>query len=254
MKRKNGNGGDPDDRRATDAHNLPVPDPTKLTQEAVDRAIASYREVVNEQLKNRDTRLDGMDRATDLLATELEKLTTNLLRESARLKEESSREQAAIRESYQLQIQTVVLTIKSVADVDQEKFAGIETRFAERDTRTAQTADESRISLDAALAAAKEAVSLQNEANSQAIAKSEVATQKQIDAMTELMRTSTKALDDKITDLKGRLDRGEGQEKGTTQTRQQNQLQSNWSIGSLIAVGIAVLSTVATIIIAALRH
>ena len=222
---------------------VPVPDPTVLTTQAVDRAIASYREVVDAQIKNLETRLHGMDRATELIAEELVKTINQTSEMCARIREDFGRDLAALRESYTLQI-------ANVRDVSLEKFAAVDTRFLERDTRTEETAQQSRISLDAALAAAKEAVGEQNRANSLAIGKSEGATQKQIDAMTELMATSNRALEDKIADLKGRLDRGEGQDKGTTEMRQRNQLQSNWSIGLLITTGLAALGSAVAIILA----
>jgi hypothetical protein len=75
------------------------------------------------------------------------------------------------------------------------------------------------MSLDAALAAAKEAVAEQNKANAQAIAKAELATQKQIDAIALLMTNNTGSLEDKIADFKTRLDRGEGRNTGSTEAR-----------------------------------
>src|SRR5580658_3724506 len=62
-------------------------------------------------------------------------------------------------------------------------FAGIQTQFIERDTRVEQTAKGSKEALDAALQAAKEAVGEQNKSNSVAIAKSEAATNKQMDQL-----------------------------------------------------------------------
>jgi hypothetical protein len=100
--------------------------------------------------------------------------------------------------------------LDNVRTVHDEKFSAVDTRFQERDERTAQAAQESRISLDAALAAAKEAVGEQNKANSTAIAKSELATQKQIDSMETLMQTNFSAMESRLADLKSRIDRGEG--------------------------------------------
>lgn len=225
--------------RRPEDRNLPVPDPTRLTTQLVDRALAAYREVV-------ETRLRAMDHATELLAVELTKITAGLREQRTGVRDEFEQAIIAMRESYTLQI-------KNVADVAWEKFAAINTRFEERDTRTEQAAQESRISLDAALAAAKEAVSEQNKANTLAIGKSEAATQKQIDALMAQMATSNKSLEDKIGDIKGRLDRGEG---GAAMTMT-NQTQSNWSTGVIISgtiAGIAVLLTAVTIVVAIVLH
>jgi len=108
----------------------------------------------------------------------------------------------------------VMSEIRRVNDVSDQKFNGIKQQFEERDVRTENAAQESRISLDAALAAAKEAVGEQNKSNALSIDKSEVATQKQIDALVELSNTRTDALDARVSDLKGRLDRGEGTVRG----------------------------------------
>ena len=228
----------PYDRAASDS-NLPIPDPTRLTTQLVDRALAAFREVM-------ETRLKGMDQATRLLAESMDRAASDRRDDHLRIRDDSDRSMAAQREY-------ILSRVEKVADVAQERFVGVETRFAERDARTAQAADESRISLDAALAAAKEAVSLQNEANSQAIAKSEVATQKQIDALLAQVATSNKSLEDKITDLKGRLDRGEGQDKGVVDSTTAARAQSNWTTTQLVTIGALVVGTATAIAIALLR-
>jgi hypothetical protein len=80
----------------------------------------------------------------------------------------------------------------------------------------------------------------------QAIAKSEIATQKQIDAMVQLMATSNKSLEDKIADLKSRLDRGEGRNTGSTEARTEKRLD----VGALIQA-VAVMATIVGLIIVA---
>lgn len=108
----------------------------------------------------------------------------------------------------------ITAQIRNVEDVASERFGNIATQFAERDTRTVLAADESRVSLKAALDAAKEAVSEQNKANSLAIGKSEDATKERLDALGILMTASVKSLEDKISDAARRLDRGEGRSAG----------------------------------------
>lgn len=89
--------------------------------------------------------------------------------------------------------------------VNEEKFSSIATQFRERDTRTEQTAKDSKVAVDAALSAAKEAVGEQNKSNALAIAKSEAAFTKQIDQIGVIINTQAKGVDDKIDDLKSRL-------------------------------------------------
>lgn len=224
-------GEDQRDRLPSSTSNLPVPDPTVLTTQLVDRALAAYREVV-------ESRLNGMDEATRLLASELTLARQTADQRSLRSRDDLDRSVHALRE---------VLSgdIKNVADVTSEKFNAVDTRFQERDTRTQQAADESRISLDAALAAAKEAVSEQNKANTEAIRKSELATQKQIDSLIALMTTANKSVEDKISDLKSRLDRGEGQTTGAADSHAESRL----NIGQMLLV-ISVLAAIAGLVIA----
>lgn len=180
--------------------NIPIPDPSILTTEQLRRELASLREIL-------ETRLTGMDTATDLLAMRLERLTTEFVSRLDHQQSDRLDQLAALREAMTGKIDLT----KAIMD---ERFNAVDTRFTERDTRTEQEKQESRISLDAALAAAKEAVSEQNKANTLAIDKSGAATQKQIDAQAAQMATSVKSLEDKIADLKGRIDRNEGKSQG----------------------------------------
>ncbi len=280
---------------------LPVPDPTLLTQKAVDRAISSFSELVY-------ARFAAMDKAADLVAAELAKVATNARDETAKVEAEARQRSAKVeaealaardvlhididrritstRELFGLRLDDMDKAIVLVAgqlekiradienqrehfriDTDRsmqatrelfaEKFDAINTRFLERDTRTEQAADESRTSLAAALAAAKEAVSLQNIANAQAILKSETAVQKQLDALALLMGANQKNMDDKIGDIKERVDKSEGRLVGTDTTVAGHQLRvatdsglrGNWLAGASILI--ALLSVGLVVILAA---
>ena len=111
---------------------LPRPDPTALTTAQLLRELSSLREVL-------DTRLDAMDKATALLADTVNRTPTEIEKQISRLRE-----------------------------LTDERFSSIDKQFAERDVRTEQAAKASKEALDAALLAAKELVSQQNEANAAA--------------------------------------------------------------------------------------
>ena len=70
-------------------------------------------------------------------------------------------------------------TVNEVYMQHEERFKSIAVQFAERDIRTEQTSRDSKVAVDAALQAAKEAVGEQNKSSALAIAKSEAATTKQ---------------------------------------------------------------------------
>jgi hypothetical protein len=222
------------DRRSTES-NLPIPDPTRLTTELVERAITGLRELF-------EARLAEMDKAIVLAAAQASRLSADDAARRDQMQAEVNHQMAALREF-------IMSQIENIRSVDSEKFEAISIRFAERDIRTEQAAREGRTSLAAALAAAKEAVSEQNKANVQAIAKSEVATQKQIDAMGQLMTSNNKSLEDKIADLKGRLDRGEGQNTGSTEARADRRLD----IGSILQA-LAVVAAIIGLIFVAVLH
>jgi len=116
-----------------------------------------------------------------------------------------------------------------------ERFHSISTQFIERDVRTEQTSRDSKVAVDAALQAAKEAVGEQNRSSALAIAKSEAATVKQIDQQGLLIQTATGALNDKIEDIKDRLTRIEGMGVGqiNAQTASQVEKQAQQGVQNL---------------------
>jgi hypothetical protein len=217
--------------------NIPVPDPTTLTTLLVDRTIAAFREVL-------DVRFAELNRAIAAVTGLVYKLPADAEAKAIQLRAEIDRQVLALRE-------LIMSQVEGVRGVSDEKFQALDARLVERDAQAAQAARETRISTDAALAAAKEAVAEQNAANAQAIAKSELSTQKQIDAMSLLMDNSNKSIEDKIADLKTRLDRGEGRSTGSTETRTEKRLDT----GTVLQT-VAVLATIAglVIVIVTLHH
>lgn len=186
---------------------VPIPDPTLLTTQQLIRENVWLREVI-------ETRLDGMDKAIELLQRTADKFPD-------RIDEK----------------------IKSLSDVHEEKFASIQVQFAERDVRTEQTSRDSKVAVDAALTAQKEVVAEQNRSSATAIAKSETATMKQIDQLANMIASSTKTADDKIVDLKERLTRIEGGSEGRVSS-----VKASQSTLHLVIAGFALLLSVATTI------
>jgi len=222
---------DDTDRDASQSDSVPRPDPTRLTTQLVDRALAAYREVV-------EVRLNAMDQAVKLVAADLALARQQADADLVHFREDRDRQNLALRE-------ILSAAVANVSEVSGEKFNAVDTRFQERDTRTQLAADESRVSLKAALDAAKEAVSEQNKANTEAIRKSELATQKQIDSMVALMNSGFKGLEDKYSDLKSRIDLGTGRDTGSSDTRTEQRL----NVGQVLLAA-SVLIAIAGLIIA----
>ncbi|HXJ26379.1 MAG TPA: hypothetical protein VNH17_11790 [Streptosporangiaceae bacterium] len=148
-----------------------------------------------------EARLNGMDRATALLSETVNRTPTV--------------------------IQTEISHVRELID---ERFGGIDKQFAERDVRTEQAAKASKEALDAALLSAKELVSQQNDSNTTKAEKTEQNFTKQID----------NALD-RISEIKERLDRGEGSTSGAAGIRTDQRLNLSTVIAA-VATLVAVLS------------
>jgi cobalamin biosynthesis Mg chelatase CobN len=189
----------------------PVPDPTALTTAQLMREIATVREIFEAKLEVQKELLRAHIQATD----KAEGLARSL--------------------ADKMPIE-VDAKIEAVRSVHEEKFKSVQTQFTERDTRAEKTAADSKLAVDAAFSAAKEAVGKQNESSAQAISKSELATTKQIDQLNTLINTGNAATDGKITDVKERVTRLEGQTKGHSEEK--GDLRAN------IAIIIAVLAIV----------
>lgn len=175
----------------------PVPDPTLLTSQALSVAIESLKDLIHAEIHGRaavvDQRFASMEIANGLL-----------------------------QQIFDSQPKIIDDKIGNLQTLHEEKFRSIEVQFLERDTRTETTARDSKVAVDAALSAAKEAVGEQNKSSALAIAKSEAATTKQIDQMGTLVGTTTSGLNDKIADVKDRITRIEsnsiGHREGFTTT------------------------------------
>lgn len=158
---------------------VPVPDPTALTTEQLNRAIAALRDLI-------ETRLGAMDKAIDI---------------AHRSAEQSS-----------MFVRGEVAQLERLHDA---KFAAIAQAFTDRDRHMVEAASDNKIAMQAALKAAKELSDEQNRSSEAAAAKSEAATTKQIDALGSVIQAGTHTVDGKIGDIKDRLTIIEGKALGT---------------------------------------
>jgi hypothetical protein len=179
-------------------------DPSELTVKLLSRELANLRQIM-------EARMDGSDKIVGLLQGALQARPDVITKEVGHLKV-----------------------------LHEEKFASIDTQFKERDTRAEQTSKDSKVAVDAALQAAKEAVGEQNKSSALAIAKSETATAKQLDQIGINIQTTTANLNDKIDDVKVRLLTLDGKLIGGNANKDDH--RSNLAVGiaalgALVAIG-----------------
>lgn len=186
---------------------MPVPDPSTLTTAALRREVDVLQRELGNVQKLLEGRLDAIDRATVLRMERVEGIPSDTREKVSHLRE-----------------------------VQDERFTSIAQQFSERDIRTSQASDASAQALAAALQAAKELVGAQGEASAAAAVKSETSFTKQIDQIGTIIQTLEKALDARITELKERIDRGEGNQTGVHDQR----LESRANTGQFVAaMGVA---------------
>jgi len=176
--------------------NIPIPDPSLLTTEQLRRELAALREIL-------EARMAGMDKTHSLLEQQVQQAVSVRQGELLHLKE-----------------------------LHNERFRSVEKQFVERDERSKAAEQAAQVAVGAALQAQKEAAIAQNQSNTSAIAKAESATVKQIDGILALLDSNTKAIDDKIVVINGRLDRGEGSQQADY--RHTNETRLN--IGAIMGV------------------
>lgn len=222
-------------------------DPTKLTQDAVDRASGQWEQRLLSEIQILVTQLQAMDKATQLNAERLDKMSIDghaehdhLMQDVARqiralqdLHEERmdgsdkatqlladqlvkfptdiDRSADAIRDHTGNQVALSLAETARVRDIMLEKFSKVEAQFVSNDK-----------ALTAALAAQEKAAAEQQKSNTLAIDKSEKTTQEQSKANQAQTAASIDSQAANIADLKDRVVR---LESGGVATREAHQDQ-----------------------------
>jgi hypothetical protein len=204
-----------------DGDSRPNPDPTRLTtaqlretetvlNRNIDVAVAGLRELLTQ-------RIDGMDKATELLAATVGKVPSDMDKATGALRDLLNARIDAMDTATKLladglhqfpsnvdravsgQKEVLLGEIFRVRDIMLEKFAAVDALFASNAT-----------ALTAALAAQEKAVAAQNDSNTLAITKSEQATKETITANAAQTTTGLQGLSTTMDDLKSRIVRLEG--------------------------------------------
>jgi hypothetical protein len=260
---------DGDGMTGKDTNRYPVPDPTSLTTDQMRREVAGLKELLTSQIEAIEQalalRIDEVARYPQRVSTEVQHLRDLHERDignvQQQFKERDKRTELAAehaktsidaalaavedtRESYQRQassmLDTALRAVGELKSLHNERFSSIGQQFIERDVRTTQASGAADDALKAALQAAKELVGAQGEASSAAAVKSETSFTKQIDQIGTIIQTLEKALDARITELKERIDRGEGAGAGAGNQRTESR--------AAMQVGFAALGVILVII------
>ena len=246
----------------------PVPDPTVLTTQLVDRAIGAFREVV-------ETRLQAIDRATELVAKDVVSATAETDLAAQRMQAHTTEDILKLRELIEANLETISARIngmdtatrlladsvakfpsdvdravqsatdlilsqlRSVESVSMEKFSGIQGTF-----------ESNALALTAALAAQKEAAAEQNKSNTLAITKSESATKETIAANAAQNAAATTALQTTLTDIKDRVVRLEAKAVNIRESAGDVQAVSTFDQTNRIAGTMGTRMTINTVIAA----
>lgn len=190
---------------------MPIPDPTALTTKQLHREVATLREIL-------ETRMDGSDKLIGQLQNHM------------------GERGGAINEE-----------VNHLKELNNEKFDSIDTRFKERDTRTDQSAKEIKSAVDAAFLSAEKVIGEANKAQSLAIGKSETATAKQIDQTGVTITNLITAFNDKIDDVKARVQNIENRITGMEATGKGKSDMWGYVVGGVSFVGMVIAIIVAVI-------
>jgi len=194
-----------------------ITDPSSATIALVNDAIAAARDASN-------TRIDAMDKAQALFHDDMTRVPTAVDRQIAQLKElVEARLAVLVAADEASTAQRIILAaeinraFEHLRALHGEKFSAIEDsimvfketvngRFELGDVQTEKAARDVKSAVDAAFAAAKEAVGEQNKSNALSITKSELAFTKQIDQLGLTVAANGKNTDDKIDAIKKNSD------------------------------------------------
>ncbi len=181
------------------------PDPTGATQSLVAQVLASIRELVEAKTAVTNARLEAADKASAAFREDLVRVPTTLDKALSEARTYNDVQFQHLKEHADSNFQFNIEKIKALTEVIVVFKQTVNERFQLGDIQTEKAARDVKSAVDAAFAAAKEAVGEQNKSNALSITKSETAFTKQIDQLADSVKSIVKNTDDKIGDIKERL-------------------------------------------------
>lgn len=197
------------------------PDPTEATRELLNDRMRALTDYLNARLNSIEASALAFREDLTRVPTTLDRSLTveraynlsllgNARQHADANYELSSQKFLAADQARQLLVDGVNNRIASVSDVVAVFKETVNERFEQGAQQADKAARDVKSAVDAAFAAAKEAVSEQNKSNALSITKSETATIESIKSLQALFQTAMSALTNQINDVKSRLDKGEG--------------------------------------------
>ena len=141
----------------------------------------------------------------------LQREVEGIHRDLAARQETRQREHATLQE-------LVETLLQGASQISSEKFHSIETQLNLVERQRVEQKKDTKDAVDAALQAAKEAVKEQTTASERAIAKSEAATNKQLEQLNVTFATAIKGVTDLLNDTKERVAKVESLKQGGRET------------------------------------
>lgn len=181
----------------------PIPDPTRLTTDAVDKSVVQLRLDIDSHTNALKTRLDGIDEATRLRLEGLKLAAENVDKNIQHLKELHSTSIAHLKELHSQ-------SIDSLKELHAARFHEVQTQFDEKDK-----------ALNAALQASKESSE-----------EAKKTFKDQIEKQANLFETTIAGMREQNNDVRDRMTRFEGVGLGGATAKEQNWL----AIGIVLSV------------------
>jgi hypothetical protein len=203
---------------------VPVPDPTTLTTAQLYREIAALSEIFEAKMGALTTRLTTSENGS---------------------KESLANAAQTIQNGLDKAEKSIVVSIEKVQNEQRIALTDAEKRVNEKfemmDKQRIESKADFNLAIAAALMAQKELFAQQTKCNEEAATKSENATSKQLESVKSEAALSRQSLDEKITALKERIDRGGGREDQWSEQRTHRRESVSWVIPMLfVAAGGAV--------------
>jgi chromosome segregation ATPase len=192
----------------------PQPMPTSASADLAIAAINGLRAEFAIQMEAVNTRFMAMDKAVALQHEDLVRVPTDVMKTTTALRDYLEEKIGGLLQQINSvlgrEIERLNGRIDTLSEKNEERFKGIQTQFTLLKEATTQLDLTNKTAIERALNAQKESAAETQKSSQAAVAKSEASTTESIKTLTVTLQQQFGTITDRINDLKGRLDRGEG--------------------------------------------